>query len=63
MASQYHLKDVVHETDDHFILRVPFGFAVYRKHSSYSVRCAQIGFTGITGLQRAINEVERREAL
>lgn len=59
----YKLTDIAHETPQHFVLRVAGGFEVYKIGVTHSTRCAQIGFTGEEGLQRAIAEVVRRERL
>lgn len=63
MSGAYKLADVVHETAQHWVLRVPGGFEVYKTGVTHSTRCAQIGFTGDEGLQRAISECVRRERL
>lgn len=58
------LSDIVHETDGYFVLAVGArGFEVYRKTSTHSERCAQIGFKGQRGLDRAIEECNRREEM
>jgi cytidylate kinase len=56
------LSDVVHEQGAYWVLRVPTGFEVYRNTGTHSVRCARIGFKGAKGLQRAKDEIARREA-
>jgi hypothetical protein len=56
------LKDVVFETDHHWVKRVPKGFEVYKTGLTHSTRVAIIGYTGDKGLQRAKAEIERREA-
>lgn len=61
MAS-YKLKDVVFEQGKHWVLRVDGGYEVYRTGVTHSTRCAQIGYTGERGLQKAIAEAQRREA-
>ena len=62
MASEmsYQLKDVIHETDSHFVLRVKNGYEVYKNGVTHSIRCAQIGFKDDEGLNRAISECDRR---
>lgn len=58
----YQEKDILHETTNFWVLDVgKNGFEVYRKTLTHSVRCASIGRS--LGLDRAINECERREAL
>jgi hypothetical protein len=59
----YKLKDIVHERGAHWVLRLPNGhYEVYKTGITHSTRCAYIGWEGDKGLQRAIAEVERREA-
>jgi hypothetical protein len=56
------LKDIVFETDRYWVKRVPKGFEVYKTGITSSTRVAVIGYTGDKGLQRAKQEIERREA-
>ena len=58
----YRLTDIVHETARHFVIRVDYGFEVYRVGATAAERCARIGFKGDEGLNRAVREVERRES-
>lgn len=56
----YKLKDVKHETHNFWVLDVgDRGYEVYKKGITHSVRCGQIGRS--FGLQRAIDECERRQ--
>lgn len=55
------LKDIVFETDRHWVKRVPKGFEVYKIGLTHSTRVASIGYTGDKGLQRAKAEIARRE--
>ena len=55
------LKDVLHESKHHWVLRIEGGFEVYRVGITHSTRCAQIGYTGDVGLQKAIAECARRD--
>lgn len=55
------LKDIVFETDRHWVKRVPKGFEVYKTGLTHSTRVARIGYTGEPGLQRAKQEIARRE--
>ena len=55
------LKDIVFETDRYWVKRVPKGFEVYRTGLAHSTRVAIIGYTGDKGLQRAKDEIARRE--
>ena len=56
------LKDIVFETDRYWVKRVPKGFEVYKTGLTHSTRVAVIGYTGDKGLQRAKDEIARREA-
>lgn len=58
----YKLKDVMHETENYWVLRVVNGFEVYKNGITHSTRCAQIGWKGDVGLNKAIAECEKREA-
>ena len=58
----YKLEDVVHETKNHWVLRVKNGYEVYRNGITHSTRCAQIGFKGDEGKKRAVKECRRRES-
>lgn len=55
------LKDIVFETDRYWVKRVPKGFEVYKTGLTHSTRVAIIGYTGDKGLQRAKDEIARRE--
>ncbi len=55
------LKDIVFETDRHWVKRVPKGFEVYKTGLTHSTRVAIIGYTGDKGLRRAKDEIARRE--
>ena len=57
----YKEKDIMHEQGKHWVLKVQYGYEVYRIEGTHSVRCGIIGYKGEFGLQRAIKEVERRE--
>ena len=53
---------IVYETPKHWILDLGSkGLEVYRKTITHSERCAIIGFTGSKGLERAKQELNRRE--
>ena len=56
------LKDIVFETDHYWVKRVPKGFEVYKTGLTHSTRVAVIGYTGDKGLERAKDEIARREA-
>ena len=53
--------DIVFETKCHWVKRVEKGFEVYRIGPVASVRVAVIGYPGDKGLQRAKDEIARRE--
>lgn len=57
----YKLSDVMYETKDYWVLRIKKGYEVYREGLTHSTRCAQIGFTGAIGLDKAIAEANRRQ--
>lgn len=60
----YRLEDVVHETKDFWVLKVPKGHEVYQTGITHSTRCAIFGvFHDGSGLQRAITECNRRQAI
>lgn len=56
------LKDIVFETKHYWVKRVPKGFEVYKTGLTHSTRVAVIGWMGDKGLQRAKDEIARREA-
>ena len=54
---------IVYETSKHWVLACGSnGFEVYHKTLTHSERCAIIGFTGDKGLERAKQEITRRES-
>lgn len=54
---------ILYSTEKHFVCRAKNGgFEVYRNGITHAVRCAQIGYKGDLGLQKARAEIERREA-
>lgn len=55
------LKDIVFETDHYWVKRVPKGFEVYKTGLTHSTRVSIVGYTGDKGLQRAKQEIARRE--
>lgn len=56
------LADVVYETDQYWVKRAAKGFEVYKIGPTSSTRVAVIGYPGDKGLQRAKDEIARREA-
>lgn len=52
--------DIMHETNSHWVRRIKTGFEVYKKGITHSTRCAQIGYTGTIGLDKAITECNKR---
>lgn len=60
----YKLTDILHETPDFWVLKVPKGHEVYQTGITHSTRVAQIGnFPDGSSLQRAITECNRRQAI
>jgi hypothetical protein len=58
----YKEKDIVYETKDFWVLEVKYGYDVYKKGITHSIRCAQIGWANTDkGLGRAIKECNRRQ--
>ncbi len=59
----YREQNIKHETKDFWVLDVGAkGFEVYCTGITHSTRCAQIGYQGEVGLNKAIAECERRQA-
>lgn len=54
-------KNIVYESGNYWVLKVPSGFEIYRTGVTHSVRCAQIGWKGKQGLTKAKAEIERRQ--
>lgn len=61
--ASYNLRDIRHETANHWVLETPHQMVVYRTTITHSVRVATIGYTGERGLAKAVAECARREAL
>lgn len=60
----YRPEDIAHETKDFWVLSVPKGYEVYQSGVTHSNRCAIFGvFADGSGLQRSINECNRRQAI
>lgn len=58
------MKLPIFELGDYYIVATDKGgFDVYRQGPTAATRCAQIGYKGDKGLQRAIEECKRRTAL
>jgi hypothetical protein len=58
----YKLSDIAYEQGDYWVLKVVHGYDVYKIGITHSSRCAQIGYTGQIGLDKAICEITRRLA-
>lgn len=56
----YKEKDIVYETATHFAIKVPAGYEVYEIGITHAVRCATVGYKGVKGLERAIDECRKR---
>jgi hypothetical protein len=52
--------DIIYEKGDYFIIKVKTGYEVYKNGITHSTRCAQIGYHGDKGLQKSIQEIDRR---
>ena len=59
------LQDIVYETPSkrYWVCRVRYGFDVMENTATCAKRVGIIGYKGDDGLQRAIAEADRREAL
>jgi len=59
----YRVEDIAYERGSYWVLKVPTGYEVYRTGITHSTRVARIGWPGEQkGLDRAIAEIDRREA-
>lgn len=57
-------QDIVFESGKYWIVDTKKkGFEVYKSGITHSTRCAQIGWTGQVGLDRAKQEIKRRQEL
>ena len=54
------MADVMYENGDFWVCREGAGFAVYKVEGTHSLRCAQIGYKGKEGYQKAIAEADKR---
>lgn len=54
--------DIVYELGQYWVYKMPKdkGFEVYKNGLTHSTRCAQIGYKGDKGLNRAIEECNKR---
>ena len=52
--------DILYEKGDYFVIKAKHGFEVYKCGTTHSTRCAQIGYKGNEGMQKAIKEIDRR---
>lgn len=53
--------DIIYQTSNYHVVRAPYGFDVYRNEGTGAVRCARIGYKGDKGLQRAKDEIAKRD--
>ena len=61
--TMYKETDIAYEKGCFWVLNLGSkGFEVYKTGITHSTRCAVIGFSGQTGLDRAILEIDRRLA-
>lgn len=57
-------KDIVFESGKYWVFDTKKkGFEVYKSSITHSTRCASIGWTGQVGLDRAKQEIKRRQEL
>jgi hypothetical protein len=57
-------QDIVFESGKYWVFDAKKkGFEVYKTGVTHSTRCAQIGWTGQVGLDRAKQEIKRRQEL
>ncbi len=54
--------DIIYEKGDYFVLKAKgnLGYEVYKNFFTHSVRCAIIGYSSEVGIQKAIEEIDRR---
>ncbi len=52
--------DILYERGDYFVLKAKHGFEVYKNGLTHSTRCAIIGYLGAKGMQKSIEEIDRR---
>lgn len=52
--------DILYEKDDYFVIKAKHGYEVYKCGITHSTRCAQIGYTGGIGMQKCIQEINKR---
>ena len=55
------LKNIKYESFNYWVLKVNSGFEVYKTGVTLSTRCAQIGYIGKEGLDKAIEFCNKRE--
>jgi hypothetical protein len=56
--------DIIFESGNYWIFDAKQkGFEVYKTGITHSTRCAQIGWTGQVGLDRAKQEIKRRQEI
>jgi hypothetical protein len=56
--------DIIFESGKYWIFNAKQkGFEVYKTGITHSTRCAQIGWTGQVGLDRAKQEIKRRQEI
>lgn len=60
------MKKVLYETNDYFVTAPEgekHGFWVWKTGVTHSVRCAEISWCGDVGLEKAVRECDKRQAL
>lgn len=58
---RYKISDIVYESGKFFVLPCDYGFEVWESGITHAKRCAQIGWHGDVGLDKAKAEIERRK--
>lgn len=51
---------IIYEAGDYHVRKAKYGYEVYKAGITVATRCAQIGYEGERGIQRAIEEINRR---
>jgi len=55
--------DILYENGKHWVTHYKGGYYVFKSGVTHSTRCATIGYKGKIGLDKAISEADRREAV
>ena len=52
--------EILYENGDYWVCKAKKGYEVYKSGFTHSTRCAVIGWDGQKGINRAIQEADRR---